>query len=120
MELEVTVSQLRVQPAAGDEQNVAVVSVAGEVDVASVTQLDQNLVALIAGGNSRIIVDLSAVTFIDSTGLGVIVRALKDVRDAGGWLRVVAQHDRVTKLFAITGLESEVSLSSTVEQAAAK
>lgn len=120
MELEVSVDRLDTAQSSEQTAAIAVVKVAGEVDVSSIAHLDQELVALTDAGEKRIIVDLSAVEFIDSTGLGVIVKSLKEVRDNGGWLRVVAQNDRVTKIFVITGLDSEVELSESVEQAAAK
>lgn len=118
MDLQVSVDQLDVAAGTGDADNIAVVKVVGEVDVASVESLDSELKAVAAAGSHHIIVDLSAVDFIDSTGLGVIVKALKEARDNQGWLRVVAQSDRVTKIFSITGLDSEVGLSQSIQQAA--
>ncbi|MFZ1362761.1 MAG: STAS domain-containing protein [Candidatus Nanopelagicales bacterium] len=120
MDLEVSVDQLDDTSAAGDAPGIPVVKVVGEVDVASVPLLDQELGALAKAGKNKIIVDFSGVSFIDSTGLGVVVKALKNAREAQGWVRVVAQEDRVTKVFAITGLDAEFALSETIEEAAAR
>ena len=54
-----------------------ILGVTGEVDVATAPSMREQLIALIAGGDSRLIVDLSPVDFLDSTGLGVLVGALK-------------------------------------------
>ena len=61
------------------------------------------------------VIDLSGVEFLDSTGLGVMVKALKWAREAGGSLRVVATADRITKVFTITGLDEVMSLSGSVD-----
>lgn len=118
MELEVSVDQLDNASGSSDAAEIAVVRVVGEVDVASVPQLDQELEALASAGKNKIIIDFSGVSFIDSTGLGVVVKALKTARESQGWVRVVAQQDRVTKVFTITGLDSEFQLSESIEQAA--
>lgn len=120
MDLEVSVDQLDDVSAARDVVGIPVVRVVGEVDVASVPRLDRELESLAADGKNRIVVDLSGVSFIDSTGLGILVKALKNARAANGWVRVVAKEDRVTKVFVITGLDSEFELTRTVEEAAAR
>lgn len=119
MDLKVSVEQLGAGASTGEPDDIAVVTVVGEVDVASVSNLDKQLQALSQAGTHRIIVDLGAVGFIDSAGLGVLVKALKEARAHDGWLRVVSSNPRVTKVFSITGLDTEVNLSETVEQAAA-
>ena len=55
-------------------------------------------------------VDLTGVTFLDSTGLGVIVKALKRTREADGTLAVATESERVLKVFRITGLDGVVPL----------
>lgn len=99
------------------KEGIDVVSAKGEVDAYTAPTLDESLTSLISSGSKQIIVDLSGVEFIDSTGLGIIVKALKSVRDQGGWLKVVANSDRVVKVFRITGLEAEVDLAVSVDDA---
>jgi anti-sigma B factor antagonist len=96
---------------------VPVVAVAGEVDLATAPLLRERLEARLAAGMSTIIVDLRDTTFLDSTGLGVLVGTLKRCRDAGGDLRLVIVEPRLLKLFAITGLHETFSISPTVEAA---
>jgi anti-sigma B factor antagonist len=81
-----------------------VVSVYGEVDVATAPELKERLVDLVTDGRSRLVLDLGGVDFLDSTGLGVIVSALKS---------------RITRLFEITGLDKALTLLPTVDAAVA-
>lgn len=92
-----------------------VVAVDGELDVFTAPRLEEALQRSIDEGRADLVVDLSAVDFLDSTGLGVMVKALKWARDAGGGLRVVATEERITKVFTITGLDDVMQLSTTVE-----
>lgn len=92
-----------------------VVAVTGELDVFTAPQLEAALQELISQGRADIVVDLSGVEFLDSTGLGVMVKALKWAREAGGGLRVVATQERITKVFTITGLDEVMQLSASVQ-----
>jgi anti-sigma B factor antagonist len=98
--------------------DVAVLAVSGEVDVATVPRLREQLHALVASGTPRIVVDLDAVDFLDSTGLGVLVGALKRVRNNGGELALVCTSPRIRKVFEVTGLTKVFSLYDTVDAAA--
>ncbi len=82
-----------------------VVHVDGEVDVYTAPQLRRYLDAQIQRGCRDLVVDLSAVTFIDSTGLGVLVGRLRMMLTQGGQLRLVGPTERVLKVFTITGVD---------------
>ncbi len=92
-----------------------IVATTGELDVHSAGSLEKVLQDLISQGDSTIVLDLTGLEFLDSTGLGVMVKALKWAQDAGGSLRVVADDEKITKVFTITGLEEALSLTSTNE-----
>lgn len=96
---------------------VPVVSISGEVDVATAPILRDRLQELAAGGASTVVVDLHDMTFLDSTGLGVLVGALKRSREGGGELYLVAAQPRILKLLDITGLIGVFSLRETVAEA---
>ena len=83
---------------------VPVVSVVGEIDVATAPQLRDRLQARWPPAAPRSAVDLLDVTFLDSTALGVLVGALKRCREAGGDLRLVIDRAADPKVFEITGL----------------
>jgi len=110
---------MELQLATRHEGDVAVVSALGEVDVFSAPGLDSELDALIAAGSSRLVVDLSEVAFLDSTGLGVLVKALKHAREADGWLHLVVTSDRIRKIFEITGLDASIPIFDTAQDAIA-
>lgn len=95
----------------------SVIEVTGEVDVHTAPDLDAKLTEVVAGGSNALIVDLSAVEFMDSTGLGVLVKALKHVRENGGSLAVVTATDRISKVFRITGLDAAIGLYDSVDEA---
>ena len=96
-----------------------VVNVTGEVDVATAPKLRESLDAAIGRGTPLLVVDLSAVTFIDSTGLGVLIGASRQVDDAGASLRLVVSEPRIIKLFEITGLLDLFTIVPSLEQAIA-
>jgi anti-sigma B factor antagonist len=110
---------MELQLATRHEGDVAVVSALGEVDVFSAPGLDAELDAQIAAGNARLVVDLSEVAFLDSTGLGVLVKALKHAREADGWLHLVVTSDRIRKIFEITGLDASIPIFDTAQDAIA-
>ena len=95
MELSVTTSR---------QDDVSVVTVAGEVDVYTAAQL-------------RAVLD--EVSFLDSTGLGVLVGRLKLVRNHSGWLRIVCSNDRILRVFRITGLDKVFGIHESLEDALA-
>jgi len=86
------------------EGAVTVVTVLGEVDVATAPTLRQTLLGLVSetGGPPRIVIDLAGVDFLDSTGLGVLLGALKRVRAKDGVLVLARAEPHVRKVFEIT------------------
>jgi anti-sigma B factor antagonist len=94
----------------------AVVTAAGEIDLATSPALRTRLQDAI-GAHRLVIVDLSDVTFIDSTGLGVLIGGLRRVNEAGGELRIVVADPRVLKIFEITGLTGLFSIHSSLAEA---
>ncbi len=81
-----------------------VVAVGGEIDVYTAPKLRDKITELVGDGVYELVIDLSAVEFLDSTGLGVLVGGLKKVRAHDGTLTLVCNQDRLLKIFRITGL----------------
>jgi anti-sigma B factor antagonist len=85
---------------------VAVVTVTGEVDVFTTGLLREGLLGVIAGEiGPGLVVNLAAVSFLDSTGTGVLVGVLHRVRAAGGRLAVAAPSRQARAILGITGLD---------------
>ncbi len=82
-----------------------VIELGGEVDLYTAPEFKERLLQLIEGGKSRVVVDLSKATFIDSTTLGVLVGGVKRLRPTGGALSLVCTDQNITKIFEITGLD---------------
>jgi anti-sigma B factor antagonist len=96
-----------------------VVTVHGEIDVATSPTLRERLIGLVNEGATRLVLDLEGVDFLDSTGLGTIVSVLKRVRTHGGDLRLVCTEARIRRLFEITGLDKAVPLHASLDDAIA-
>ncbi len=96
-----------------------VIEVGGEVDVYTAPKLRETIVTAVDAGHNRLIVDVEKVDFLDSTGLGVLVGSLKRVRSDGGSLDIVCTHERILKIFDITGLDKVFGLHSSVDEAIA-
>ncbi len=94
-----------------------VLEVGGEVDVYTAPRLRERLLELIDGGARRVVVDLGRVDFLDSTGLGVLVGALKRLRTAGGSVALVCDKEPLLKIFRITALDQVCPLHPTVDAA---
>lgn len=94
----------------------SVVSARGEVDVASSPSLSQHMEEAI-GAAPRVLVDLSGVSFLDSTGLGVLVQALNASKLSEGQLRVVISDPNVLKVFEMTSLDGVFDIYDSVERA---
>jgi len=101
------------------DRGSGVVVVAGEIDLATVADFREAISDLVASGYVHLVIDLSAVTFIDSTGLGVMVGARKKVRDACGSLRLVCTDNRVLRLLAVTGLTQVLPVHASADEALA-
>lgn len=102
-----------------DVEGWTVVAASGEIDVATAPVLRDRLTELVEAGSTRLIVDLEDVDFIDSTGLGVLVGAVRRTRADAGDLRLVCTNTRILKVFEATGLHEVFMIGSTVDDAVA-
>ncbi|MGN0063889.1 MAG: STAS domain-containing protein [Nocardioides sp.] len=87
-----------------EEDGRVVVAVGGEIDVYTAPRLRDRITELVGQGHYDLTIDLEAVEFLDSTGLGVLVGGLKKVRAHNGSLELVCTQERLLKIFRITGL----------------
>lgn len=107
---------LRVEPR--DVEGWTVLAATGEVDVATASILRGALQAASEFG-AGVIVDLTGVTFLDSTGLGVLIGGRKAIDASDGELRVVVADTIVRRVFEITGLDEVFSIHASVAEAIA-
>lgn len=95
----------------------AVVTMAGEVDIACTAALGQRLSALIDQGFVRIVLDLSGVQFCDAHGFGLMARVSRQAAQHGGWLRVAGVRPSVARVIDIVRLTRTLPAYSTVSDA---
>ena len=107
------------EPGSVGAVGIDVLTVDGEVDVATAPRLRQLLDDVIESGHGRVVVDLSTVGFLDSSGLGALVWGLKKARARGGWVRLVIGQPRVRRVFELTGLDRSFAVYDTVDAARA-
>jgi len=103
-----------------DHDGVPVVRPVGELDVATTPALRAELTA-IPEDTAKVIVDLTDVTFLDSTGLGVLIAAMKRFRDssAAGRLDLVVTRPHIHKVLEVTGLTTVFGIYATLDEALA-
>jgi anti-sigma B factor antagonist len=97
------------------ESGAAVVVAAGELD--AFVERDLVRVFTDTAQEDRVVVDLSAVSFLDSTALGVLVRAVRELDGRGGAIRVVLPEGSARRIFEITTLDRVLPVSSSRRQA---
>ena len=102
------------------DPTTCILDIEGEVDVYTSPQLKQDLVHLAESGVKRVVINLSKVEYLDSTGLGVLIGGLKRLREAGGNLALVGPGMRIQRIFEITGLNKIFDIYATEDEAAEK
>src|SRR5438477_10204254 len=98
---------------------VTVVAPRGDVDLAVADDLRVRLTELVDRGRGRLVLDLGDVMYIDSSGLGALVAAMKHARAAGGDVKVCALESDVRSLFEMTRLNKVMALHATRQEAIA-
>jgi len=99
------------------DERTHVVALSGEVDALTAPQLGRRLLGLVREGKTDVVVDLSRVTFMDSTGIGVLLNALRRLTSLQGRLVLVCPTERVMRPFEVTGLVGHLKIFSTREAA---
>jgi anti-sigma B factor antagonist len=90
----------------------------GEIDVAAAAESRVFLLAALGDGRGRLVVDVTDVTFIDASGLGVLVFVAKTAARDGGWLRLVGANPMLRRMMGITCLTAVLPAYDTVRAAA--
>jgi anti-sigma B factor antagonist len=112
------VSQQKVDIDISDEGDYRVLRPQGDLDVYTVGSLRDALGQMISDKTPKVVVDLDAVPFMDSSGLGALMGGVRRMREIGGDLAVACTREQHLKLFTITGFGEGVSIAPTVEEAA--
>ncbi|MER6186461.1 STAS domain-containing protein [Streptomyces sp. NPDC001652] len=95
---------------------IRVLTLAGEIDRDTGQTLRQALDAF-GTPRPRIVVDLSRVTFMDSTGINILIAAHRSLTEAGGWIRLAAPTEAVLRVLQIVGVDTVIACRETLRQA---
>jgi anti-sigma B factor antagonist len=94
-----------------------ILGVGGEVDLATASQLRTKLLDLVEDGTGRIVVDLTPVPFIDSTGLSALLAVHQRAKARGHTMRLVCPEGPVLRVFRLTGMEMAFAISRSLAEA---
>jgi anti-sigma B factor antagonist len=115
----VTMSHPGLDLSARTSGGITVAELAGELDIASAPALREELLSLLRRGSSRLVIDLSGVSFCDASGLAVLVSTGRRARLLGGFLRLAAVSPQVSEVLQMTGLQRNLADFPTVQSAVA-
>jgi len=107
-------SHFRVEVRAADQATV--ISVSGELDLASSPALEEELERVAQSNAGVVIVDLRQLEFMDSTGLSVLVKAHQQAEEQGRRLGLVNGSQQVQRLLNLTGVADRLTLADTPEE----
>ncbi|OIK10881.1 anti-sigma factor antagonist [Bacillus sp. MUM 13] len=98
-----------------DNNSQVEVQVKGEIDAYTAPKLRESLFPLSEQNQISLVIDLSEVSYMDSTGLGVFVGLFKSVKAHDGNFRLIGLSERLRRLFDITGLADIIDIKSSAE-----
>jgi anti-sigma B factor antagonist len=98
---------------------ITVVAPTGRLDVAGAPALKDAIVDLAKNGQPKVVIDMEGVSFVDSTGLGSVIAALKRIRNRQGELRLAAPNQQVRVVLELTTLDKVFPYFATLEEALA-
>ena len=94
-----------------------IVTLPAEIDMANVDALGEQLAAAFAPGPRAVIADMTATTFCDSSGIGMLVRAQKQATAHGAELRLLLPHPNVLRVMTIQGADALLPICHSLEEA---
>ncbi|HLW36613.1 MAG TPA: STAS domain-containing protein [Chthoniobacterales bacterium] len=84
----------------------------GEIDLHRSPRVERSLASMIKKKPDHLVVDLSGVTFIDSSGVAVLIRALQNIQEYGGKFSLRGMNERVRPIFEIARLDQVFVIDS--------
>jgi anti-sigma B factor antagonist len=99
------------------ERGFVVAALTGELDIACAPGLREQLLRLLHPGASRLVIDMSQVSYADASGLAVLLGTGRRAGLLGGWLRLAALTPEVAKVMRVTGLHRQLDVFRTVQAA---
>lgn len=101
-------------------QGISVIAISGRLTFGrEAERLESTVKDLLQGGQGRFVFDLTALDYVDSSGIGTIVSCLTAIKKSGADLRVAGSNARIKRLFSMTGVDKLLSLYASVAEATA-
>ncbi|GED89200.1 STAS domain-containing protein [Streptomyces sp. NPDC091412] len=100
-------------------EDVALLTVEGYLDVDTATELQAHLANQLHHGRRHFLLELSAVPFMDSSGMNIILRVYQEARERAGSVHIIAPAPAVLRILDLTGVSITVPVSRTAEEALA-
>jgi anti-sigma B factor antagonist len=100
-------------------RNTVVLAIHGDADLRIASELEDRIDAAIDDGPSALVLDLTGTTFLDSMALGILLSAMRRVRERGGRFRVVVPRVEIRRIFEMTLLDRVFELDATRQEALA-
>ena len=91
----------------------------GDLDMGTADQMKRTLSDLVEKGQSKLVMDLTGVAYVDSSGLGALVAAMKQARAVGGNLKLCGLQEDVRSIFEMTRLIKVMAVHSDRQEAVA-
>jgi stage II sporulation protein AA (anti-sigma F factor antagonist) len=101
-------------------EDVALLTVEGYLDVDTATEFQHHLANQLHHGRRHFLLDLSAVPFMDSSGMNIILRVYQEARELPGSVHIIRPASAVRRILDLTGVSITVPVSESVEEALAR
>ena len=98
----------------GENKSIHIVNLDGEIDAYTAPKVKDVLLPLVNKPDQKVEVNLEKINYMDSTGLGVFIGALKAAKENNSEIRLIQPQDKVLRLFTITGLDQVFTIDTKV------
>ncbi len=100
------------------DSGTAVVTISGRLSMGGETErLDATVKGLLLKDTKKFVLDITGLEYLDSSGIGMVVSCLTNVKKAGGELCVAGANPRIKRIFNMTGVESMMPMFATLTEA---
>jgi anti-anti-sigma factor len=102
------------------ESGYAVITISGRLALGGETEkLNAAMNALLQKDQKRVVLDITGLDYVDSSGVGMLVSCLSNVKKAGGEMKVVGANQRIKRIFSMTGIDGLMQMFPSVAEAIA-
>jgi anti-sigma B factor antagonist len=110
---------IRFETATREVDGLTILVLGGEVDVYTAPQFREAIEKVLAPGQLHLIIDMSGISYIDSSGFGILLSAVKRIRPNGGSVNLVSCNSAIDRVLRITKLNTVFNVVDTLDQALA-